>query len=180
MGNPFCGMRLWSTPVLTPSLADADKCVGRFETERAAREGLTKLTHQVSTQAFVPRKTVTVARTVQRLACLTPQRARDDDQRIPIQPRTASGATGPARRRSSRDQTSTGCLIELRDGGTKTAKGHTRRAWSARSLNAAIDAWRLVCWHTVAQKGLWRTTSLRRCTSSRGCAGRWLPTHPMR
>lgn len=35
-------------------------------------------------------------------------------------------------------------LIELRDGGTKTAKGHTRRAWSARSLNAAIDAWRLV------------------------------------
>ena len=26
----------------------------------------------------------------------------------------------------------------------KTAKGQTRRAWSPRSLNAAIDAWRLV------------------------------------
>lgn len=34
-------------------------------------------------------------------------------------------------------------LIALRDGGTKTAKGQTRRAWSPRSLNAAIDAWRL-------------------------------------
>jgi hypothetical protein len=34
-------------------------------------------------------------------------------------------------------------LIDLRDGGTRTAKGHTRRPWSPRSLNAAIDAWRL-------------------------------------
>jgi hypothetical protein len=31
-------------------------------------------------------------------------------------------------------------LIALRDGGTKTAKGHSRQAWSPRSLNAAIDA----------------------------------------
>jgi len=35
-------------------------------------------------------------------------------------------------------------LIALRDGGTKTTKGRTRRPWSPRSLNAAIDAWRLV------------------------------------
>jgi hypothetical protein len=35
-------------------------------------------------------------------------------------------------------------LIALRDGGTKTAKGRSRKAWSPRSLNAAIDAWRLV------------------------------------
>jgi integrase len=34
-------------------------------------------------------------------------------------------------------------LMALRDGGTTTAKGHTRRPWSPRSLNAAIDAWRL-------------------------------------
>jgi hypothetical protein len=31
-------------------------------------------------------------------------------------------------------------LIDLRDGGTKTAKGKARRGWSPRSLNAAIDA----------------------------------------
>jgi integrase len=35
-------------------------------------------------------------------------------------------------------------LAALRAGGTTTAKGHTRRPWSPRSLNAAIDAWRLV------------------------------------
>ena len=33
-------------------------------------------------------------------------------------------------------------LIALRDGGTTTAKGKPRRAWSARSLNKAVDAWR--------------------------------------
>jgi integrase len=32
----------------------------------------------------------------------------------------------------------------LREGDTTTAKGHTHRPWSSRSLNAAIDAWRLV------------------------------------
>ena len=35
-------------------------------------------------------------------------------------------------------------LIALRDGGTNTAKGQPRRAWSPRSLNEAIDAWRLM------------------------------------
>lgn len=35
-------------------------------------------------------------------------------------------------------------LAALRTGGTTTAKGHTRRPWSARSCNAAVDAWRLI------------------------------------
>jgi integrase len=35
-------------------------------------------------------------------------------------------------------------LTLLRGGGTVTAQGHSRRAWSPRSLNAAIDAWRLL------------------------------------
>ena len=35
-------------------------------------------------------------------------------------------------------------LVDLRGGGTVTAEGNTRRTWSARSLNAAIDAWRLI------------------------------------
>ncbi len=45
-------------------------------------------------------------------------------------------------------------LIALRDGGTKTAKGHTRRPWSPRSLNAAIDAWRLVLAYGCDRKEL--------------------------
>ena len=35
-------------------------------------------------------------------------------------------------------------LVALREGGTKTAKGDSRRPWPPRSLNAAIVAWRLV------------------------------------
>ena len=45
-------------------------------------------------------------------------------------------------------------LIELRDGGTRTAKGHIRRGWSPRSLNAAIDAWRLVLAYGCDRKEL--------------------------
>jgi integrase len=45
-------------------------------------------------------------------------------------------------------------LIALRDGGTKTAKGQTRRAWSARSLNKAVDAWRGVIAYGVERRDL--------------------------
>ena len=55
----MCGIRLRSTSALIPSSADTDKCVAG-DTERVAREGLANLAHQVSIDAFVPRKSVTV------------------------------------------------------------------------------------------------------------------------
>ena len=126
----------------------------RFETEREAREELGKLTHQVSTDAFVPRKAVTVEElcadwlaslhnarqtTVTGYAyVLAPLRERFGDL-------AAQKLTRPALDK---------LLIELRDGGTETAKGHTRRSWSARSLNAAIDAWRLVLAYGCDRKEL--------------------------
>jgi integrase len=45
-------------------------------------------------------------------------------------------------------------LAALRTGGTTTAKGATRKAWSARSLNAAIDAWRLVLAYGIDRREL--------------------------
>ncbi|MGH9205927.1 MAG: tyrosine-type recombinase/integrase, partial [Acidimicrobiales bacterium] len=45
-------------------------------------------------------------------------------------------------------------LIALRNGGIATAKGHARRAWSARSLNKAIDAWRGVLAYGVERRDL--------------------------
>jgi integrase len=45
-------------------------------------------------------------------------------------------------------------LIALRDGGTTTAKGKPRRAWSARSLNKAVDAWRGVLAYGVERREL--------------------------
>jgi len=43
-------------------------------------------------------------------------------------------------------------LVELRTGGSKTAKGSTRRAWSPRSLNKAIDAWRTMLAYGVERR----------------------------
>ena len=57
--KPLCGNRLRSTPALIPS-GRRRQVRRRFDTERAAREGLPNLAHQVSIDAFVPRKSVTV------------------------------------------------------------------------------------------------------------------------
>jgi integrase len=105
---------------------------------------LAEVTQQAATDMFVPRKAVTVeelcedwlaslhnarATTVNGYAyCLAPLRERFGH--LPVQ-RLA---------RPDLDK----LLIELRDGGTETAKGHIRRAWSARSINKAVDAWRTV------------------------------------
>lgn len=45
-------------------------------------------------------------------------------------------------------------LADLRDGGTTTEAGHTRRGWSPRSLNQAINAWRLVLGYGVQRREL--------------------------
>ena len=119
----------------------------RYSTEKQARDALADITQQASTDAFVPRKAVTVeqlcadwlaslhnarATTVSGYEyCLAP--LREQHGHLAAQKLT----------RPELDK----LLIALRDGGTKTAKGHTRRPWSPRSLNAAIDAWRLVLAH---------------------------------
>ncbi|WP_084021617.1 tyrosine-type recombinase/integrase [Mycobacterium avium] len=126
----------------------------RFKTEREAREALSKVTHLVTTDAFVPRKTVTVedlcadwlaslhnarVTTINGYKfCLAPLREQHGDL-------AAQRLTRPHLDK---------LLIELREGGTTTAKGHARRAWSPRSLNAAIDAWRLVLAYGVDRRDL--------------------------
>lgn len=45
-------------------------------------------------------------------------------------------------------------LTTLRDGGTTTAKGGTRRPWLPRSLNKAVDAWRAVLAYGVERREL--------------------------
>jgi hypothetical protein len=116
----------------------------RYATEKQARDALAEIAQQVSTDAFVPRKTVTAedlcgdwlaslhnarATAVTGYAyCLAPLREQHGHL-------AAQKLTRPDLAK---------LLIALRDGGTRTAKDHTRRAWSPRSLNAAIDAWRLV------------------------------------
>ncbi|MDT5351264.1 MAG: integrase, partial [Mycobacterium sp.] len=50
-------------------------------------------------------------------------------------------------------------LIALRNGGTETAKGQTRQAWSARSINKAVDTWRAVLAYGVECRELSRNVA---------------------
>ena len=58
-------------------------------------------------------------------------------------------------------------VAELVAGGTKTAKGRTRRPWSAVSVNKTIDAWAMV-WPTRSGKAWWPVTSPNTSTGSPG------------
>jgi integrase len=116
----------------------------RYATEKQARDALAEITQQAAADLFVPRKAVTVdelcadwlaslhhARATTLNACryaLAPLRERHGG--LPVQKLT----------RQDLDK----LLTDLRDGGTITAEGNTRRPWSARSLIKCIDAWCMV------------------------------------
>jgi integrase len=139
---------------INPETGKRQQVRRRYATEKLARDALAEITQQASTDAFVPRKAVTVEQlcadwlaslhnaretTVTGYAyCLAP--LREQHGHLAAQKLT----------RPDLDK----LLIALRDGGSKTAKGHTRRAWSPRSLNAAIDAWRLVLAYGCDQREL--------------------------
>jgi integrase len=50
-------------------------------------------------------------------------------------------------------------LIALRNGGTVTAKGRTRRAWEPRSLNKSVDCWRSLLDYGVERRELARNVA---------------------
>jgi integrase len=116
----------------------------RYTTEKQARDALAEISQQVSTGAFVPRKAVTVAELCEDwLASLHNARQTTiNGYAYSLAPLREQHGHLAAQKLTRLDLDK--LLIALRDGGTKTAKGHTRRAWSPRSLNAAVDAWRLV------------------------------------
>ncbi len=116
----------------------------RYGTEKQARDALAEITQQASIGAFVPRKAVTVDELcADWLASLHNARATTvSGYAYVLAPLREQHGNLAAQKLTRPDLDR--LLMELRDGGTRTAKGHVRRAWSARSLNAAIDAWRLV------------------------------------
>jgi integrase len=126
----------------------------RFATEKQARDALAEITQQVSIDAFVPRKAVTVeVLCADWLASLHNARATTvNAYRFSIAPLRERHGDLPAQKLTRPDLDK--LLIALRDGGTKTAKGKPRRAWSPRSLNKAIDAWRLMLAYGVERREL--------------------------
>jgi hypothetical protein len=143
-GKPVVRYQVTVDTGINPQTGRRQQARRRYATEKQARDALAEMTQQVSTGAFVPRKAVTVEELCgDWLASLHNAR-----------PTTISGyayCLAPLReqygvlaaQKLTRPQLDK-LLIVLRDGGTNTEKGHPRRPWSARSLNAAIDAWRLV------------------------------------
>lgn len=126
----------------------------RYVTEKQARDALSEIGQQAATGQFVPRKAVTVEELcADWLASL--HNARQTTVTgyayvlAPLRERFGELAAQKLTR-PDLDK----LLIELRDGGTVTAKGHIRRSWSPRSLNAAIDAWRLVLAYGCDRKEL--------------------------
>ncbi|OBJ21664.1 tyrosine-type recombinase/integrase [Mycobacterium colombiense] len=116
----------------------------RYPSEREAKDALAKIADQAATGTFVARKTVTVGALCEEwLESLHHARASTIVHYgfvlAPLRERFGSFASQKLTR-VDLDK----LLTDLRDGGTRTAEGNARRAWSARSLNAAIDAWRLV------------------------------------
>jgi integrase len=126
----------------------------RYATEKQARDALAEIAQQVSTDAFVPRKTVTVEDLcADWIASLHNARATTANAyRFSLAPLREQHGDLPAQKltRPDLDQ----LLIALREGGTTTAKGKPRRAWSARSLNKAVDAWRAMLAYGVERREL--------------------------
>src|SRR5258705_8706188 len=138
----------------SPATGKRQQVRRRYATEKQARDALAEITDQASKGTFVPRKAVTVdelcddwlaslhnARATTLNAyrfSLAPLRERHGD--LPIQKLT----------RPNLDR----LLMDLREGGSLTAKGHARRAWSSRSLNKAVDAWRALLGYGVERREL--------------------------
>ena len=110
------------------------------------------------------------------LASPTPVRRRSTHYRYSLAPLRERHGDLPAQKLTRPDLDK--LLIALREGGTTTAKGKPRRAWSARSLNKAVDAWRRF------SLGVERREVSRNVAASMKkvprCAGRWRLIRPTR
>ncbi len=116
----------------------------RYSTEKQARDALAEIGQAAATEQFVPRKAITVEQLcADWLASLHNARATTRTHYgYVLAPLTERHGELAAQKLTRPDLDR--LLADLRDGGTVTAEGNTRRGWSPRSLNAAIDAWRLV------------------------------------
>ena len=126
----------------------------RYATEKQAREALSAIQNDAAAGVFVPRKAVTVEELCgDWLASLHNARATTvNGYAFVLAPLREQHGSMPAQKLARQDLDR--LLIALRDGGTVTAKGSTRRPWSPRSLNQAVNAWRLVLAYGVERREL--------------------------
>lgn len=127
---------------VNPETGQRQQVKRRFDTEKGARAALAEIGDQASKGMFVARKAVTVDELCEDwIASLHNARATTiNAYAYAVAPLCERHGDMPVQKLTRPDLDR--LLVDLRDGGTKTAKGHIRRAWSPRSLNKAVDAWR--------------------------------------
>ena len=139
---------------MNPETGKRQQVRRRYATEKLARDALAEVSHRRQQMCLWRAQAVTVETLcVDWLASLHNARATTvNAYRFSLAPLRERHGDLPAQKltRPNLDK----LLIALRDGGTTTAKGKPRRAWSARSLNKAIDAWRMMLDYGVERREL--------------------------
>jgi integrase len=126
----------------------------RYRTEKQARDALSEIGQQAATERFVARKAVTVEELCSDwLASLHNARASTVAGYSFVLAPLREHHGEMAAQKLTRGQLDT-LLGALRVGGTLTAKGRPRKPWSPRSLNAAMDAWRLALAYGIERREL--------------------------
>jgi integrase len=126
----------------------------RYATQKQAREALAEIGQQAATGQFVPRRAITVEElAADWLASLHNTRATTRNGYVyDLAPLREQYGHLPVQKLTRPDLDK--LLIALRDGGTTTAKGRKRRAWSPRSLNKCVERWRMLLDYGVERREL--------------------------
>jgi integrase len=159
IGKTVVRYRLTVDAGINPETGRRQQVRRHYATEKEARAALAEITQQASADAFVPRKAVTVNDLCEDwIASLHNARATTiNAYRYAVAPLTEQHGDLPVQKLTRPDLDR--LLIALRDGGSTTAKGRTRRPWSPRSLNKAVDAWRALLDYGVERRELSRNVA---------------------
>ena len=139
----------------------------RYKTEQDAKDALREVQSAVHTNAFVPRKDVTVEQLCDDwLESLHNARATTIRGYAYVLAPLKEKHGHVVAQRLSRQQLDR-LVLDLKEGGTKTVKGNLRGVWSSRSINLAINTWRLVFAYGVRTS---RPPTQSRCRHEEGAA----------
>jgi integrase len=129
---------------VNPATGQRQQVKRRYVTEREARDALAAISGHATQGTFVAKAALSVEQACAdyltgRHNLRTSARAKLEYDLGPLRERFG---TLPVQRLIKADLDA--LVADLVAGGTKTAKGRTRRAWSAVSVNKAIDAWAML------------------------------------
>jgi integrase len=116
----------------------------RYATEKQARDALAEIGDQASKGTFVARTALTVEQVCEDYVAGRHNLRQTSSAKLEYDLAALRERYGdmPAQRLTKANLDT--LVAELLAGGTKTAKGRSRRPWSAPSINKAIDAWAMV------------------------------------